>query len=160
MKWDVSLALFNELPFLHRQVIWALASEEPTAAFVWAHLAMATLVVLPGTLFMGATFPFVLRLFRQAALITTAPARAGDQVKADVGNAYALNTVGGIAGSLAAGFLIVPAIGFYPAIQLTCALTMVVGCIWCLLEPSLHVARRSLAVVAMLAPALVVWERS
>ena len=62
---------------------------------------LCLLVVLLPTLFMGATFPLV------AGFV----ARRARDVGRDVGRLYAGNTVGGIVGSMLAGFVVLPALG-------------------------------------------------
>ena len=64
--------------------------------------AVAILLLLPITLCIGATFPFAVRLHAPHA---EAAARASARV-------YAWNTVGSIVGSIAAGFFLLPEIGF------------------------------------------------
>ena len=64
--------------------------------------AVAILLLLPITLCIGATFPFAVRLHAPHA---EAAARASARV-------YAWNTVGSIVGSVAAGFFLLPEIGF------------------------------------------------
>ncbi len=63
-------------------------------------LVAASCVVLLPTLLLGAAFPVALRLTGDAT-------RAGR----DSGAALAVNTLGGIAGSLATGFLLIPTLG-------------------------------------------------
>jgi spermidine synthase len=66
-----------------------------------ARFAIAGLaIVFVPTLLLGAAFPLVLRLAAD-------PARTGR----DVGRVMALNTLGGIAGTLAVGFILVPWLG-------------------------------------------------
>lgn len=73
------------------------------AGFAVAALAI---VFLP-TLLLGAAFPFVLRLSVD-----------NWRVGAGVGAVLALNTLGGIAGTLLAGFVLVPRLGVVPALSL------------------------------------------
>jgi len=60
--------------------------------------SLTLLVSLPTTLFLGATFPFTIR------------AVAGDteRVGEDVGNIYAVNTIGAILGSFVSAFMLLP----------------------------------------------------
>lgn len=66
----------------------------------------AILLLLPITICIGATFPFAVRLHAPHA---AAAARASARV-------YAWNTIGSIVGSIAAGFFLLPGIGFEGAV--------------------------------------------
>ncbi|MEM7228580.1 MAG: fused MFS/spermidine synthase [Planctomycetota bacterium] len=66
------------------------------------NVGLAALVMMPATLFIGATFPFAVRLLTHDA---SASGRTSGQV-------YAWNTVGAIVGALLAGFLIIPWLHF------------------------------------------------
>jgi len=76
-------------------------------------------VLLGPTVMLGATFPLVNRIY----------ARSIPVLGRSIGNAYALNTVGAILGSVAAGFILIPWLGkenglrFVMALQFTVALT-------------------------------------
>jgi spermidine synthase len=67
---------------------------------------VAALFMLPPTLLMGATFPLVARVV----------AGATSRVGRAVGRIYALNTVGAVAGSLLAGFVVLPWLGIQGSI--------------------------------------------
>lgn len=64
--------------------------------------AVSALVLLPSTLCIGGTFPMAVRLL----------ARDESDAAAASARVYSWNTVGAIAGALAAGFAIIPALGF------------------------------------------------
>ena len=70
-------------------------------AGVLVELLSALPILLPPTLLLGASFP----------LVIAAAHRAGRDLGASAGRVYAANTGGAIAGSLGAGFLLVPALG-------------------------------------------------
>jgi len=81
------------------------------------------LILLGPTILAGATFPLVNRIY----------ARSLPVIGKSIGNAYALNTIGAILGSVAAGFVLIPFLGkenglrFVIATQFTlsvCALTV------------------------------------
>ncbi len=80
-------------------------------------LAVSFVVMLAPTLLMGAAFPLV-------SAIYVGTRRA---VGRGVGTLYALNTVGAIAGSTAAGFLIIPALGLQNGILLCSSVFLVIG---------------------------------
>ena len=67
-----------------------------------ASAAIAAITLLPITLFIGATFPFAVRLL----------ARSPEQTARATARAYAWNTMGSIAGALGAGFVLLPVLGF------------------------------------------------
>ncbi len=60
--------------------------------------SVAALAVLPATFFMGATFPLTIRIVSSGL----------GKVGRDVGNVYALNTLGAICGSFLSAFVFVP----------------------------------------------------
>ncbi len=68
---------------------------------VSVRFAASVLLLLPPTILMGGTFPVMLRVFRAGQTETGRP----------VGRLYALNTIGAVAGTLAAGFLLIPTLG-------------------------------------------------
>ncbi|MDP2168748.1 MAG: fused MFS/spermidine synthase [Thermodesulfovibrionales bacterium] len=70
------------------------------AYFISQFLLSAAIMIIPTTL-MGATFPVVSR--RLTANI--------EEMGRKVGDAYSLNTLGAIVGSLSAGFLLIPLVG-------------------------------------------------
>jgi predicted membrane-bound spermidine synthase len=82
--------------------------------FVLGMALHAVAVILPPTVLIGAVFPLVVRLGTERA------ADAGPRV----GRLYALNTLGGIFGSLAAGFLLIPTLGAQASYALVCLLSM------------------------------------
>jgi len=90
-----AFALADRLPALSLSL-----GAGPGAAAANALLAGAAL--LPITLCIGATFPFAVR-------VRTASPEAAARGTAQV---YAWNTLGAIAGSLAAGFVLLPSLGF------------------------------------------------
>ena len=69
---------------------------------------MAVAVMLPATVFIGATFPLAVRILAQSG-------REAGEATARI---YAWNTVGAIAGAVLAGFVLIPALGFEGSIKL------------------------------------------
>lgn len=78
---------------------------------VWSVLSRVTLVIALPTMLMGASFPLVVKLARGEA-------RAVDGIAARIS---AWNTLGGIVGSVGAGFVLLPLVGVLHAL-LVCAL--------------------------------------
>ena len=104
----------------------------------------ALLAMLPATLFMGAAFPLLIRLLGD---------RGVDPTRA-TGRIYAFNTVGAVAGAIAAGMWLIPALSFEGTARLTVALSLAaaVVALWSLTD----VARpmKAAATAAALAAAL------
>ncbi|SAL42128.1 spermidine synthase [Caballeronia peredens] len=69
----------------------------------------ACAIVLVPTLLLGAAFPFALRMAANGG--ATDDAKSGIGIGADVGRVLAFNTAGGIAGTVFAGFVLVPSLG-------------------------------------------------
>ena len=111
-----------------------------TPWMMWAGaLACSCLVMLPAAVGFGAVLPLTL----VAARLGTGP------LGALVGRAYAINTVGAITGSLAAGFVLVPQLGLDVTAHALCALLAGVGA---LMLAGSH--RRRAAAVVMVGAAL------
>ncbi len=87
------------------------------AAVTALRAAYALLVAIVPTYAMGAAFPFAARVVAQD------PSRAAS----GVGRLYVLNTVGAILGSLVAGFVLVPLVGFRPALLSLSAANVLLG---------------------------------
>ncbi|UCC25259.1 MAG: fused MFS/spermidine synthase, partial [Gemmatimonadales bacterium] len=93
--------------------------EAESLRWQWAATRFAntlTVILLP-TVLMGMAFPLAMRIY------TLQLGRVGTSL----GNLYAVNTVGGVFGSLLAGFVIIPWIGVQMGIVLVAGLSAVVG---------------------------------
>lgn len=90
------------------------------SSFSIAQFIMAFLIMLIPTTLMGATFPLVLK----------ARARRLETIGKEAGNVYSINNLGAIAGSLMAGFILIPLVGvkltnlFAAGLNLITALTI------------------------------------
>ncbi|SAK66722.1 fused MFS/spermidine synthase [Caballeronia ptereochthonis] len=90
----------------HASALALAATGNLLASMCASFAAAACAIVLVPTLLLGAAFPFALRM---AASGGANHAQAG--VGADVGRVFALNTAGGIVGTVFAGFVLVPSLG-------------------------------------------------
>ncbi len=103
--------------------VWAAVAFEllerfvPERAGLYANLFFGVLLLLPLTFAIGTTYPLAVRILADRAE-DAAPASA---------RVYAWNTVGGIVGALAAGFLIVPALRYEGTIQLAAGASAVLS---------------------------------
>jgi spermidine synthase len=80
----------------------AVRVNQPNLLGLLARASVAAALLLPSTLAIGASFPFAVRA------LTDRVENAG----AASARVYAWNTLGAIVGSLAAGFVVIPALGF------------------------------------------------
>ena len=113
-------SLLDDLPGMARRLG---AGEQ---AGLLANAAIASLVLLPATLCIGATFPFAVRLAARD------PSDAGPAAA----RVYAFNTVGAIAGAILAGFIIIPDFGFAGTAIMAVAASALLAVLACLLWPS------------------------
>ncbi|HXS83390.1 MAG TPA: fused MFS/spermidine synthase [Methylomirabilota bacterium] len=108
------------------------------AGLLAGELALASVVILLPCLLMGAAFPVAARLLQDRASGET------------TGFAYAVNTVGTIAGSLATGFLLLPALGVQGVVWLGAGLATIAGLVSLALPGAPRPARGTLAAAALL----------
>ena len=92
---------------------WAVHSVGVLLWWRWnlVQLFVALVVMLIPTTLMGATFPLAVRIFT----------RKMNSVGEDVGIIYSANTLGGVFGSILAGFILVPALGTQNSLMLIAA---------------------------------------
>jgi spermidine synthase len=136
--------IFPELPYAFL-VLFRSAQGSP-AWLQAGRFALAGAVMLAPTLMLGATFPLAIRCWRLGGEGTARP----------VGWLYAVNTLGAIVGSLAAGFLLVPFVGLRQTIVAGAVVNLTVGAFLIAVTPSYERGRRwALAgLVALLLPCL------
>jgi spermidine synthase len=102
-----------------RAGMWAmrLTGRETAEMAARFFVASAAILLLP-TVLLGAAFPAAARLAARA-----------DQVGRDVGRVAAVNTVGGIAGTLLTGFVLVPYVGLVRGIGVLAVIGALIGAI-------------------------------
>jgi spermidine synthase len=115
--------------------VFANAQQGERGAVIAMALAAGAVILIPATL-MGVVFPLASRLLTQDL------ASAGRRI----GNAYTLNTAGGVLGSLATGFLLIPALGLKRSLLFLAAAQVALGCV--LVLRAGWPARRARALVA------------
>jgi len=86
----------------------------PPTAGLLGNVSVAIALLLPATLFIGATFPFAVRIL------------CANESEASVASArvYAWNTVGAIAGAVVAGFVLIPMLKYEGAIKVVVAINI------------------------------------
>ena len=139
---------YNRLPQLNYDLfIWSTNSFGLSGLF-WGQLGVAAVVVLPACLVMGALFPVTVRAVRESGREETSP-------EANVGRLYVMNTFGGIVGSLAAGFLMVPRIGVWKTLIGTSLASGALALIALVLASQLGRIMRTACAVGILAASIV-----
>ncbi|HVT44349.1 MAG TPA: fused MFS/spermidine synthase [Thermoanaerobaculia bacterium] len=99
-----------------------------------AYLSSTLVALFIPTLLMGATFPVAVKLYSRAR---------DERESRSVGSVYLANTIGSIAGSLAAGFLLVRAIGSQNGLFTMAAINLGVGAVFWL-QPDRRASRFAL----------------
>lgn len=102
--------------------IWALLihwmGADSWGVIAFQKTAVASVIIVPPTLIMGATFPLLVGLYRRAA---------GASDAASVGRLYAANTAGAVVGSVLTGFVLFDAFGVQGTIVALSTLTLCIG---------------------------------
>ncbi|MFT7480002.1 MAG: putative membrane-bound spermidine synthase [Gammaproteobacteria bacterium] len=109
---QLGTALFSIAVYMNLDRIPELVGDDAIS-----RVKMSMAVLLPPTLFIGATFPFALRIF---ATDERDAGRASGKV-------YAWNTVGAILGAVLAGFFLIPGLGFHGAIRFAVGMNLLIG---------------------------------
>jgi len=91
----------------------------PEAGGLLSNSIFAFSLLLPSTLFIGATFPLAVRMF--ASNEHDAPAASA--------RVYAWNTVGAIFGATFAGYFLIPSIKYAGAVQFAVYLNLILACV-------------------------------
>jgi spermidine synthase len=133
-----AFSMVDQLPALAHQLGAGPASPLPS-------LVVAGAALLPITLCIGATFPFAVRIL----------ARHPDQAGPATARVYAWNTMGAIAGSLGAGFLLLPGVGFEGTLLVGAFVNLVLAAATSLALTPRRIAPAVMALAAGCAMALV-----
>jgi spermidine synthase len=133
MEILIGLSAILAIPILNHStpVIQRMMGTSLDALLPWKWMGMrfvTTLsVILVPTLLIGATFPLVTKIY----------ARNLGRVGTALGNVYSVNTMGGVLGSVVAGFLLIPAMGVQKGILLVSAINVLVGVVVLLKDPEM-----------------------
>ncbi|HET9482082.1 MAG TPA: fused MFS/spermidine synthase [Candidatus Polarisedimenticolia bacterium] len=120
----LGIYLFPELPWVFLKLFRGVGGSSPV--FQVGRFLIAALVMLPPTLLLGAAFP----LAAHAALL-----RRGE-VSSPVAILYTANTIGAIAGSLVAGFRLIPVVGLQGGLVVGCMVNLAAGALLLAFNPS------------------------
>jgi len=141
----IGVAALVLLPFLGQLPLWmAPASEQyrdQYAGLLLAHAKLIALFVFVPSLLIGAVFPYTFRL-----------AATGDRgVGRSIAAVYSWNTLGSIAGSLAASFALVPVLGLASSIRIAATVNLGVAAALFGMLPGLRSAALAPALAALVA---------
>ncbi|GIW08555.1 MAG: hypothetical protein KatS3mg060_3360 [Dehalococcoidia bacterium] len=106
----------------------------------WYMALFSMLAIGPVALLMGVTFPVAARIF------TVGQAQVGRRL----GVIYGANVLGGLAGSLAGGLIVIPAVGAHGAIALLAVLNAIAGAVVLLVLPLASIGSGGVRVVLRL----------
>lgn len=110
-----AVVLFNYLPYIN--LIWNIDYIKNPQMGMYIRFLLAAMVILPTTLFLGATFPLAVK----ACTLELA------KIGRSIGTLYSVNTLGAIIGSFAGGFLIIPVVGTEQALVICAAANALIG---------------------------------
>jgi spermidine synthase len=123
---------------------------------IFAQLLAVLPILLPPTLLMGVSFPLLVRAYA----VTGGRGKHGDsgapgeRIGSDLGELYSANTLGCIAGSLGAGFVLIPLLGTQNALLAVGAVCALVGGMFAHQTAEAAGGRRTLRTLALATPAL------
>lgn len=128
-------ALFlNELPSLLFSIRNILGI--PVLRIFIPGLLLSFVIAFLPTLFMGISFPLICKICTQKI----------DNLGHNVGKVYFINTIGGIIGSLIAGFVLIPVFGVLKSIISVAFINLLLGMALIVLEPDLQRKTRFIVV--------------
>jgi spermidine synthase len=120
---------------------------------LWSGVALTAALIMPTAISLGAAFPF--------ALAVVGATRT--DISSRFGLVYAINTVGAVSGSLAAGFFFIPVLGLQATLTVVsaCLIVAALAVTWCAAQ---SLASRALAGTTIAAAALLLvfspgWDR-
>jgi spermidine synthase len=117
------IILYNKMPgfeFYHR-----IGSTPAWSEFVYLNFFTSFILLFLPTFLFGATFPLICKIYSQRI----------ERVGTKIGNIYSVNTVGGILGSFAGGFIMIPFLGMQNSIVLMGYTNLILGALFISFNP-------------------------
>lgn len=138
----IAIAVFLSVPIISSLFywlgnIWEAFKDSHWANPLWLKFFKSFIVMLPATIFMGASFPVVARIYTEKS-----------QTGKGIGLVYAYNTVGAILGSLVTGFILIPFLGIQISLLMIAVLQSIFAFLLIMKEPELK-KNRLVAYVAV-----------
>ena len=148
LQLGIGLTALAVTPFFDRMpevFLWVFRISQSPGFMRVLQFAISALAMFLPTLFMGATFPCVAQI----------ASREVQRVGQDVGRIYFINTGGAIAGTLLAGFLLIPTWGLQTTLKLAVSLNLCLAlALFIASGEVLRWRRRAAALVPLLALAV------
>jgi spermidine synthase len=115
--------VMDKLPFIFLYLIKGRTLD--ASVVLTAQFALSLVVMLPATFAMGGILPLTIRVYASGL----------ERVGQDVGNAYSINTIGAIAGSAVAGFVVIPVLQLQPGHLLAVSVNLLIALVLTWLAP-------------------------
>ena len=133
---ELGIGLYASLTFFLLHVIqvlyvsFAQRFDPSPASFTFVRLALSFVILFIPTFFMGATLPILAKFYIHRK----------ETIGSGTALLYGLNTAGAVAGTLLAGFCLLPLCGMRETLKVAVALNLGIGALACLLSKQLHAA--------------------
>jgi len=133
MEVLIGLSAILAIPILNNltPVFQSMAGSSLDAMLHWKWIGMrfvkSLAVMLVPTVLMGMTFPLVSKIYT----------RNVNAVGSALGDVYSVNTIGGVFGSVVAGFALIPFLGVQDGIALIAGINIILGGVLIVFEPSM-----------------------
>jgi spermidine synthase len=141
----IGLSAILAIPILSNltPVFQSMAGSSLDSMLHWKWIGMrfvkSLMVVLVPTVLMGMTFPLVSKIYTRNVNV----------VGRALGDVYSVNTIGGVFGSLIAGFVLIPSLGVQNGIMLIAGINVILGGVLILSEPLMKYETRMKMVVGL-----------
>lgn len=143
----LTLALFADMP--HRYAELQSATRFDFDRMVRIYFTLSFMALFAPTFLIGMTFPLAVRA------ATSVPAMLGRHV----GRLYGINTLGGVLGAVAGGYLILPSLGVHRGVLLLGLLLIAVGALLVFACPTRRILSKSAILALGACACAVVWVR-
>lgn len=131
----LTMKFFEELPFWYLKIFQSFQSFE-FSAIISAQFFLTFLVIFPATFLMGIIFPLGIKLANPSL----------EKLGRGIGKLYFSNTLGGVLGSLIAGFFLLPSFGYQKTLIFILLIYSLLGGIFTLKGKTLNFAIKGIFV--------------
>src|SRR5262245_9685173 len=137
----LSYLVADKIPYIFT---WLIKSTIGAEAILFCQFSLASLILLPATILMGGVFPLTVRVVTGGL----------DSVGKDVGNAYAVNTIGAIVGAFVSGFVVLRRLGLDKGIYVAVLFDLALAALLFGVAPEMSRRRRQSGIATVVAVAL------